>query len=74
MTNGPTVDNPECPRFEIAAYLDGDLDPRAEIDLERHLAVCAECLTELNEQKRILSALDFALDDHELIKIPENFT
>ena len=64
----------DCPRDEIAAYLDGELSSRNEIDLERHFAVCPACLVELNEQKKLLSALNFALEGEEEIELPENFT
>ncbi|HEY8563081.1 MAG TPA: zf-HC2 domain-containing protein [Pyrinomonadaceae bacterium] len=64
----------ECPRTEIAAYIDGELDPRAELSLELHLAGCPVCAAELNEQKKLLCALDFALDKEEEIELPENFT
>lgn len=63
----------ECPRAEIAAYIDGELTPREELELELHLASCKNCLTELNEQKKLLHALDFALEENE-IELPENFT
>jgi predicted anti-sigma-YlaC factor YlaD len=63
-----------CPRAEIAAYLDCELAPRDEILLERHLAACEICLAELNAQKKLLSALDFALEEEKTeIEIPENF-
>ena len=63
-----------CPRSEIALYLDGELSPAAEIALEKHFAECKSCLAELNLQKEMLSALDFAFDDkYEEIKLPTNF-
>ncbi len=62
-----------CPRVDIAAYLDGELDPAAEIGLERHIAECAVCREELNEQKRLTFALDSALEGDDQIAIPENF-
>lgn len=69
-----TAKNEEpCPREEIAAYLDGDLTPSAEISLEKHFADCKECLAELNLQKKMLSALDFAFDAKSEIEIPKNF-
>ncbi len=52
-----------CPRADISAYIDGELKPAEEIALENHVAVCQECLPELNFQKQILSALDFSLDE-----------
>lgn len=59
-------------RSELAAYVDGELAPREELALEAHLAICGTCRTELNEQKNLLRALDFALD--EKIELPANFT
>ena len=68
------ANNQTCPRTEIAAYIDGELSPREELDLEMHFAACSMCLAELNEQKKLLCALDFALEDKEEIELPENFT
>lgn len=63
-----------CPHSEIALYLDGELSPAAEIILEKHFAECKSCLAELNLQKKLLSALDFAFDDKfEEIELPANF-
>lgn len=64
----------QCPRREIAAYIDGELSSREELDLELHVADCKRCALELNEQKRLLFALDFALEDEKDFKLPENFT
>lgn len=64
----------ECPRDGLAAYIDGELSPREEIELERHLADCAACAFELNEQKRLLFALDFALEDEKDFELPADFT
>ena len=61
-------------RCEIAAYIDGELLPREEIELEKHLASCKDCSRELNEQKKLLCALDFALEKEHEIELPENFT
>lgn len=63
-----------CPRTELAAYIDGELSPREELALELHLAGCTVCSVELNEQKKLLCALDFALENEEEIELPENFT
>lgn len=63
-----------CPRTEIAAYIDGELSPYEELELERHLAVCASCKTQLNQQKNLLCALDFAFVGKKEIELPENFT
>lgn len=69
-----TAKNQTCPRREIAAYLDGELNPREEFDLEMHFAGCSVCKEELNEQKKLLNALDFALENEDEIELPENFT
>jgi len=63
-----------CPRSEIAAYIDGELTPREELELEMHFAACQICASELNEQKRMLFALDFALENEKEFKLPANFT
>lgn len=63
-----------CPTGEIAAYIDGELLPREELDLELHFAACRACAAKLNEQKKLLCALDFALEDEREIELPENFT
>jgi len=62
-----------CPREEIAAYVDGEISPREELELEMHFAVCKTCSEELNTQKKLLCALDSALLSEREIEIPENF-
>ncbi|MBA2619997.1 MAG: zf-HC2 domain-containing protein [Acidobacteria bacterium] len=66
----------ECPpRASFVAYIDGELFPREELGLEAHLAACRACASELNEQKRLLRALDFFASENErAIKLPESFT
>jgi anti-sigma factor RsiW len=61
-------------RSELAAYLDGELSPREELDLEMHLAACKSCGEELNEQKKLIQALDCALESDRKIELPANFT
>lgn len=68
------TENFSCARADIAAYLDGELSPREEIDLEKHFAVCRRCEAEFNEQKKLLSALDLALDDRKGFELPADFT
>ncbi|MEP7037150.1 MAG: zf-HC2 domain-containing protein [Acidobacteriota bacterium] len=70
----PQIAAKVCPKSEIAAYIDGELSPREELDLEMHFASCHSCAAELNEQKKLLCALDFALEDEREIRLPENFT
>lgn len=66
-------ENP-CPRTEIAEYLDGELSPREEMDLELHFAVCKTCAADYNVQKKLLCALDLALDEKREFELPEDFT
>ena len=61
-------------RSNIAAYIDGELSPRDELELEMHLAVCKECKRELNEQKKLLLVLNSALKNEDEIEMPVNFT
>lgn len=61
-----------CPRPEIAAYLDGELAPSGELELEQHFAACRSCSAELNEQKKILCAIDCAFDKN--FELPADFT
>ncbi|MCY7346991.1 MAG: zf-HC2 domain-containing protein [Pyrinomonadaceae bacterium] len=61
-------------RSDIAAYIDGELPPREELELEMHLEVCRHCSDELNEQKKFLLALGHALETETPIELPENFT
>ena len=65
-----------CPCDDISSYLDGELSSHEEIVLEKHLANCKSCLDELNLQKKMLSALDFAFNEKNgqaEIELPENF-
>lgn len=62
----------ECPSVEIAAYLDGELSPDLELQLESHLAKCVVCTQELNDQKHFINALNSSLVDGP--EIPADFT
>jgi hypothetical protein len=74
MIQGTATTQTSCPREEIAAYVDGEISPREELELEMHFAVCKTCADELNSQKKLLCALDsFCLNEKE-IELPENFT
>jgi hypothetical protein len=64
-----------CPRGQIAAYIEGDLSPEESSRFEEHRAVCTACVEELNEQKKFLSALDLVLVENDSeIRLPGNFT
>ncbi len=62
-----------CPIDEISAYIDAELTPSREIELEAHFAVCRECTVELNLQKQFLCRLDSSLKHDEEIKLPVDF-
>src|SRR5690349_11921217 len=62
----------ECPSIEIASYLDGELSPDLELQLEAHLAKCVICTQELNDQKHFINALNNSLIDGP--DLPTDFT
>jgi hypothetical protein len=66
--------NELCPLTEIAAYIDGELAPREELELELHFAACKTCADELNSQKKLLCALDSFRPAKDDIELPEDFT
>lgn len=66
--------NIECLSDEIAAYIDGELEPQRELELEMHMADCAFCRSELNEQKRFLRELDASLKGENDLVLPDDFT
>jgi len=63
----------ECPRPEIAAYIDGELTAADEIALDMHLTGCSLCTTVLNEQKLLLGGLDHGLRTDFALDLPKNF-
>lgn len=68
------IENTEnvCTISEIADYLDGDLSPNAENEIELHLIGCETCREELNFQKQLFTALDSELEN--LPELPADFT
>jgi anti-sigma factor RsiW len=64
----------DCPAGEISSFIDGELSPAREIELEKHFSSCESCRAELNLQKNFLIALDHALEDEEEVDLPANFT
>jgi hypothetical protein len=62
----------ECPSVDIAAYIDGELSPDAELTLECHLAECSVCAEELNLQKQFVNVLNSSLEN--IPEIPVDFT
>ncbi len=63
----------ECDPLSSFRYLDGDLSAEETIAFESHLAVCSECLAELNENKSLALALDNAFVATTVPAIPEDF-
>lgn len=64
-----------CPREEIAAYIDGELSSREEMNLDLHLSNCKTCLDELNSQKKVSTTLEILLEDKaDDFELPANFT
>ncbi len=63
-----------CPTFEIAAYIDGELDLARELELETHFSACPVCSEELNHQKQFLCTLNSSLRSEDEIELPKDFT
>lgn len=64
-----------CPREEVFTYLDGELSPSDEFDLEIHLADCKVCRDEINAQKKVATTLEIMLEvESKEIVVPENFS
>ncbi|HXT61846.1 MAG TPA: zf-HC2 domain-containing protein [Pyrinomonadaceae bacterium] len=70
----PSNANITCPREEIAAYLDGELDGDALTSFESHLEQCRDCAAELRSQRQLLCTLEAAFGTNGNIELPENFT
>jgi len=62
----------DCPSPDISAYIDGELTPDAELQLESHLTTCRLCSEELNLQKHFVNALNGSLSGE--FDIPEDIT
>jgi anti-sigma factor RsiW len=60
-------------RGEISAYIDGELTPSREFELELHFAACRSCTAELNEQKQFLCSLNSTLKNEQEIELPADF-
>lgn len=76
MTSVHSKTSHDCQSEEVAAYLDGEMDAAAAALFELHLKDCERCERALQEQRRLLCALDFALGGDEIgdIKLPKNFS
>src|SRR5438045_368220 len=64
----------DCPSYEIASYIDGELDAASERAMDAHLSVCGVCSEELNHQKQFLCTLNSSLLDERQIELPADFT
>ena len=66
-----------CPSTsQTAAYLDGELDPAASEEFDRHARACPDCAAALLEQRRLLCLLDTAFDQtfEKRLELPDGFT
>lgn len=66
--------NSNCPADQISAYIDGELSADREMALERHIAACGTCRSELNEQKSFLLGISDTLDRELDLDLPADFT
>lgn len=66
--------NLRCPVDEIASYIDGELQPTREMELDVHFSECAACADELNLQKHFLNSLEASLKQESELALPPNFT
>ncbi len=62
-----------CETENIAAYIDGELDPARRTALEEHLKQCPSCATELQTQRIFMCELNSALANRYELAVPPNF-
>ena len=67
-------DQNECPRDQISSYIDGELGPGQELELELHFASCRRCAEELMLQRQFLCELEASLENEPEIELPNDFT
>jgi anti-sigma factor RsiW len=66
--------NSVCRSEEIIAYLDGELEASALLQLEQHFEDCSRCAAELEAERRLIRELDFALTSEPAgLEMPKNF-
>jgi hypothetical protein len=68
-----TNSNHLCQTENIAAYIDGDLEPVLRSALEEHIKQCADCASELLAQRLFMCELDSALASPFDLAVPANF-
>ncbi|KXK04810.1 MAG: hypothetical protein UZ17_ACD001000813 [Acidobacteria bacterium OLB17] len=65
----------DCESFDLAGYVDGELDERADREIEAHVAACSSCRSELNAQKQFLQMLETGLREPDRdLDLPHDFT
>jgi anti-sigma factor RsiW len=62
-----------CETENVAAYIEGDLDPVLASAFEEHLTGCSKCAAELNAQRLFMCELDSALASPLQLSVPPNF-
>ena len=65
--------NYTCQTENIAAYIDGDLEPALRSALEEHIKECERCASELQAQRLFMCELDSALASPFDLAVPANF-
>lgn len=58
---------------DTAAYLDGELDARAQVEFERHVKVCEACAANLAAQRRVLCAMSLFVEHERGLPLPKDF-
>lgn len=75
MNSETNKNKSSCCRESIFAYLDGELSPGEEMEIELHFAECKRCAEDINAQKKVSNSLEIILEDElKNIELPENFT
>jgi anti-sigma factor RsiW len=62
-----------CESENIAAYIEGDLDPTIRGVIELHFKECPRCASELQQQRQFMCELDSALARSVELAVPPNF-
>jgi anti-sigma factor RsiW len=68
-----STDQNICETGNIAAYVDGELDPGHRETLEEHIKQCAACASELQAQRLFMCELDSAMASPFELAVPPNF-
>ncbi|MFN2492843.1 MAG: anti-sigma factor [Pyrinomonadaceae bacterium] len=62
-----------CETEQIAAYIDGELDPALQSAVEDHIRQCSACAAELHAQRLFMCELDSVLASSSDLAVPANF-